>query len=189
MTNPIIPYNPKLKQFAKNLRNNSTLSEVLLWGKIKNKALGVEFHRQVPISEFIVDFYCHELKLAIEIDGESHQYKYEYDFTRQSVLESYGIFFIRFTDLEVKQNMNNVIRVLEITIETLTSSIDIALIEKNIPLPPSKGEFSPTLLQRGNLDLPHSLGECRLHKSNNQNDKQSNQQQITKSTNNQINTK
>jgi very-short-patch-repair endonuclease len=187
VTNPIIPYNPKLKQFAKNLRNNSTLSEVLLWGKIKNKALGVEFHRQVPISEFIVDFYCHELKLAIEIDGESHQYKYEYDFTRQSVLESYGIFFIRFTDLEVKQNMNNVIRALEITIETLTSTNITPAQAKHSPC--LSKDIPPAPLQRGNLGLPHSLGECRLHKSNNQNDKQSNQQQITKSTNNQINTK
>ena len=131
MTNPIIPYNPKLKQFARDLRNNSTLSEVLLWKKIKNKALGVEFHRQVPINEFIVDFYCHELKLVIEIDGESHQYKYEHDFTRQSILENCGISFIHFTDLEVKQNMNNVIRTLEITIETL----------QHPPYPPSKGEF------------------------------------------------
>ena len=70
--NTIIPYNPKLKQFARDLRNNSTLSEVLLWRQIKGQTLKYEFHRQVPIDEFIVDFYCHELKLAIEIDGDSH---------------------------------------------------------------------------------------------------------------------
>ena len=120
MRNPIIPYNPKLKQLARDLRNNSTLSEVLLWKNIKNKSLGVEFHRQVPINEFIVDFYCHELKLAIEIDGESHNYKYEYDLSRQGVLEKYGISFVRFTDLEVKQDMYNVIRTLELKIAELT---------------------------------------------------------------------
>lgn len=61
MRNKIIPYNPKLKEYARYLRKNSTISEVLLWKKIKNKSLGIEFHRQVPILEFIVDFYCHEL--------------------------------------------------------------------------------------------------------------------------------
>jgi len=61
MKNKIIPYNPKLKELARELRKNSTLSEVLLWLKIKAKVMGVEFHRQVPIGNFIVDFYCHEL--------------------------------------------------------------------------------------------------------------------------------
>ena len=130
MRNPIIPYNPKLKQLARDLRNNSTLSEVLLWKKIKNKSLGGEFHRQIPINEFIVDFYCHELKLAIEIDGESHNYKYEYDLSRQAILENYGISFVRFTDLEVKQNMSNVIRTLEFKITELTLPTS--------PQPPSK---------------------------------------------------
>ena len=72
MPNKIIPYNPRLKQFARKLRNKSTLSEVLLWKQIKAKALGVEFHRQVPIDKYVVDFYSHELFLAIEIDGISH---------------------------------------------------------------------------------------------------------------------
>jgi very-short-patch-repair endonuclease len=66
--NKILFYNPDLKEAARKLRKNSTLSEILLWQKIKGKALGYEFHRQVPINEFIVDFYCHELKLIIEID-------------------------------------------------------------------------------------------------------------------------
>ena len=66
-------YNPKLKQLARNLRNNSTLSEVLLWNELKGKLFeGYQFMRQKPIGEFIVDFYCPKLKLVIEIDGESH---------------------------------------------------------------------------------------------------------------------
>ena len=84
--NTIIPYNPKLKQFARELRNNSTLSEVLLWRQVKGQALKYEFHRQVPIDEFIVDFYCHELMLAIEIDGNSHNDKFNYDMNRQMKL-------------------------------------------------------------------------------------------------------
>jgi len=84
--NTIIPYNPKLKQFVRDLRNNSTLSEVLLWRQVKGQALKYEFHRQVPIDEFIVDFYCHELMLAIEIDGNSHNDKFNYDMNRQMKL-------------------------------------------------------------------------------------------------------
>ena len=98
MKNKIITYNPKLKEYARQLRNNSTLSEVLLWQKIKNKALGVQFHRQVPLKEYIVDFYCHELMLAIEIDGDSHLYKYNYDKKRQGELENLGFTFLRFSD-------------------------------------------------------------------------------------------
>jgi very-short-patch-repair endonuclease len=99
----IIPYNPKLKPLARKLRNNSTLSEVLLWNKIRKKALGYEFHRQVPISEYIVDFYCHELMLAIEIDGSTHDYNFDYDSNRQKALEELGIRAIRFLDAEVKK--------------------------------------------------------------------------------------
>jgi very-short-patch-repair endonuclease len=83
-TNIILPYNPKLKILARRLRNNSTLAEVLLWQNIKGKSYGYEFHRQLPIDEFIVDFYCHELHLAIEIDGDTHNYIFENDINRQN---------------------------------------------------------------------------------------------------------
>ena len=122
MRNKIIPYNPKLKEYAKQLRNNSTLSEVLLWQKIKNKALGVQFHRQVPIKEYIVDFYCNELMLAIEIDGDSHLYKYDYDQKRQGELEHLGITFLRFSDFDVKQNMFSVALALEHVVFEMNSS-------------------------------------------------------------------
>ena len=119
MKNKIIPYNPKLKEYARELRKNSTLSEVILWKNIKNKALGVQFHRQVPMLEYIVDFYCHELMLAIEIDGDSHLYKYEYDSKRQGELEKEGVIFFRFTDLDVKQNMFSVGITLEQVVQEL----------------------------------------------------------------------
>ena len=98
----IIPYNPKLREFARYLRNNSTLSEVLLWKEIKNKALGVEFKRQVPILEYIVDFYCQELKLAIEVDGHIHDFRYVEDKVRQEQIEQWGITFIRFSNEDIK---------------------------------------------------------------------------------------
>ena len=121
MPNKIIPYNPALKNLARKLRKESTLSEVLLWQKIKGKSLGVEFHRQVPIDAYIVDFYCHELMMAIEIDGNSHEIEtvYENDIVRQERLENLGVRFIRFNDNDVKKDMANVIRALEGFVETL----------------------------------------------------------------------
>ena len=114
--NKLIKYNPGLRTKARELRNNSTFSEILLWIKIKGKSLGYEFHRQVPIDEYIVDFYCHELNLAIEIDGSSHDHKYDYDLRRQYELERLGVKFIRFDDIDIKRNMNDVLRALEIVI-------------------------------------------------------------------------
>jgi very-short-patch-repair endonuclease len=112
----LIYYNPGLKEKARQLRNESTFSEILLWLKIKKRALGYEFHRQVPIDEYIADFYCHELKHAIEIDGSSHDNKYEYDLRRQKRLESLGVTLVRFDDIDVKRNMNDVLRALEVVI-------------------------------------------------------------------------
>ena len=90
----IIPYNQSLKELAKQLRKNMTLSEVLLWNELKqNKILGYDFDRQRPIGEYIVDFYCKELSLAIEIDGDTHIYKYDYDEKRQLDLEKLGVRF------------------------------------------------------------------------------------------------
>ena len=104
-----IPYNGKLKDYARELRNNSTLSEVLLWKHIRKNALGVQFNRQYIIDNYIVDFYAPELNLAIEIDGDSHDDKFDYDIVRQTKLEQKGIIFIRFSDLTVKQNITDVL--------------------------------------------------------------------------------
>ena len=91
-----------------------TLSEVLLWNKLKQKQmLGYDFDRQRPIDKFIVDFYCKDLKLAIEIDGESHNYKYSEDIERQKRLENLGVRFLRFTDMQVKKDIFNVLRAIE----------------------------------------------------------------------------
>ena len=114
--NKLITYNPILKDLARQLRKNSTLAEVLLWQNIKGKSYGYEFHRQVPIDEFIVDFYCHEFRLAIEIDGNTHDYNYNKDEERQKILEGFGISFLRFGDQDVKRNINDVLRAIEISI-------------------------------------------------------------------------
>ena len=122
--NRLISYNPSLKEKARQLRNESTFSEILLWLKIKGKTFGYEFHRQVPIDEYIVDFYCHELRLAIEVDGSSHDTKYEYDLRRQRRLEALGVRFIRFEDIDVKKRMNDVLRALEIVISEIEKQKD-----------------------------------------------------------------
>ena len=121
--NKLISYKPKLRKFARYLRNNSTLSEILLWKEIKGKAFGYEFHRQVPIDNYIVDFYCHELMLAIEIDGSSPDFKYDYDKRRQGKLEKLGVIFIRFDDLEIKKDMFNVLLELQQKIEDIEESL------------------------------------------------------------------
>ena len=118
MTRKIIPYNNKLKPLARKLRNDSTLSEVLLWNYLKGRQMkNYDFHRQKPLLNFIVDFFCHELMLVIEIDGESHNDKYEEDIFRQKELEGIGLQFLRFDDIEVKKNMDNVLRTIDGWIE------------------------------------------------------------------------
>ncbi|MBA9079178.1 endonuclease domain-containing protein [Rufibacter quisquiliarum] len=109
MPNRIIPYRQDLKVKARELRNNSTLGKILLWQEIKQKSLGYEFHRQVPLLDFVVDFFCHELLLAIEVDGDSHDHTFDYDKQRQKALETYGIRLLRFDDKEVKFEMRYVL--------------------------------------------------------------------------------
>lgn len=111
-----LPYDTSLKDFSRKLRNNSTLSEVLLWNELKNKKMmGYQFNRQKPLGKYIVDFYCKPLNLVIEVDGESHGHEdiYLNDIKRQQVLESKGLTFLRFDDMEVKFALNNVLRSIE----------------------------------------------------------------------------
>ena len=108
----IYPYNPKLKLLARKLRNNSTYAEVLLWNQLKNKKLkGYDFHRQKPILNYILDFFCHELFLAIEVDGITHDNEIQQakDKVRQSEIEELGITFLRFDDMDIKTQMDGVI--------------------------------------------------------------------------------
>jgi len=71
-----ISYHPKLKELARKLRNNSTKSEIKLWQYLKSKRMmGYDFHRQKPIDNYIVDFFCNKLQLAIELDGYTHTFK------------------------------------------------------------------------------------------------------------------
>ena len=112
----IIPYNPNLKEFARQLRNNSTKAEVILWQKLKNKQMyGYDFHRQKPIGNYIIDFFCQELMLAIEVDGYSHQLEevYDKDIIKTQKLNQLGISLLRFTDNEVLKDTFNVLLAIE----------------------------------------------------------------------------
>ena len=110
MRRKIIPYNPKLKERAKELRKNMTQTEIMLWLELKGKKMrGYDFDRQRPIDNYIVDFYCKDLMLALEIDGESHYGNEKKDFKRQRKIESYGVKFLRFDDLEVRYKMEKVL--------------------------------------------------------------------------------
>jgi very-short-patch-repair endonuclease len=111
MRNKIIPYRPDLKKLARELRKNSTLSEILLWKQVRGRSLGCEFHRQVPIDNYIVDLFCHELMLCIEIDGCSHDLSdvAKNDQVRQHRLETLGVRFMRINDRDIKKDIGNVV--------------------------------------------------------------------------------
>jgi very-short-patch-repair endonuclease len=116
MRRTLIPYKPYLKVLARKLRNNGTLGEVLLWRELNNKQFyGYDFHRQKPLLDYIVDFYCAELNLIIEIDGQYHTYEEQYklDLLREKELEAYNLTILRFTEHEVRKDMFNVLRTIE----------------------------------------------------------------------------
>ena len=119
-----LPYNPKLKELARRLRKNMTRGEVILWQRLKCKQVrGYDFDRQRPIDQFIVDFYCKQLMLAIEIDGSSHdsEQAQQRDRERQSRLESLGVRFLRFRESEVRNNTDAVVDAIESWIITHSS--------------------------------------------------------------------
>jgi len=103
---------PQHKNIRRVLRQQPITCERILWGKIRNKRLGgFKFKRQFSIGRFIVDFYCAEAKLAIEIDGATHGNDKEarYDEMRQKFLQEQGLFVKRYTNTEVKENLESVL--------------------------------------------------------------------------------
>ena len=104
-----LPYNPELKQTARELRQNQTPAEKKLWNNYF-KTFKYRVVRQRPIDYFIVDFYCAALKLVIEVDGESlfTNDSIAYDLERTQLLEGYGLKVIRFTNDEVMKTFEGV---------------------------------------------------------------------------------
>jgi very-short-patch-repair endonuclease len=103
---------PNIFEKATALRKNMTLAELILWKKLKDRKLfKSKFRRQHPVNIFVVDFYCHEYKLAVEIDGEIHLNKEanEYDSERTNNLNKFGIKVLRFSNYQIIFNIDSVI--------------------------------------------------------------------------------
>ncbi len=108
------PYNKNLKQASRDLRNNMTSAEKLLWSRLRNKQiLGLQFYRQKPILNFIVDFYCPAVNLVIECDGGQHFTKdgLEADRIRDDALAQLGLKVLRFDNGQVIGQVDDVVEV------------------------------------------------------------------------------
>lgn len=118
----MLPYNKKLKARSRKLRSSMTDAEIALWVKLRRKQLhGLQFYRQKPLGNFIVDFYCPAAQLVIENDGGQH-YKKDgtiRDGLRDVYLESLGLNVLRFSNLEVLGNMDGVIAAIVEHLETV----------------------------------------------------------------------
>ena len=98
------------KDLRKALRSNMTSAEACLWLTLKGRgAGGMKFRRQQGIGPYILDFYCPERKLCVELDGSSHDYRYDYDEQRTAYLNGQGIRVVRFTNEQVFSCMNSVV--------------------------------------------------------------------------------
>jgi very-short-patch-repair endonuclease len=110
----------KLFERRKDLRNDSTPEEILLWLQLKNSQLGFKFRRQHSIGGYIVDFYCPSKKLVVEIDGPSHSTKEgrEYDEIRTKFFKGLDVKVIRFTNLEVATKTQDIIKKIKLELTT-----------------------------------------------------------------------
>ncbi len=103
---------PKTIKRAKELRRNLTLPEVILWRELRGRKLdGARFRRQHPIGPFILDFYCDEAKLAVEVDGNSHQLpaQAQHDRRRTAWLEARGVAVLRVYARDVLENLEGAV--------------------------------------------------------------------------------
>lgn len=114
-------FHPIILQHAREMRHPQTPAEATLWRYLRNRNLGFKFRRQHPIVRFIIDFYCAELKLCIEIDGDTHveEDQQEYDGAKTEYLEMLGRTIIRFTNEDVRYNIQAVVQVIRETCDEL----------------------------------------------------------------------
>ena len=110
---------------AKELRENMTHAELVLWEYVRQRPLGFKFRRQHPLGIYVVDFYCHQLKLIIEVDGSVHDLKevQEADLVRQRQLEIDGLKVIRFTNEEILKTKEVVIERINFLINELSKTV------------------------------------------------------------------
>ena len=137
-----------LKEVAakrRNLRNTLTPQEILLWSRLKGKALGCKFRRQHSIGKYIVDFCCPERKLIVELDGSQHgeESAERYDRLRTEYLQKLGYSVLRFWNNEVNGNLEGV---LDRILEELNHTTPSPSSQRNTPPPPPSG--TPPQLRR-----------------------------------------
>jgi very-short-patch-repair endonuclease len=109
-----LPIWAKIKPLARQYRLEPTPAEAFLWSRLRfHQIVGIKFRRQHPIDRFIVDFYCHQAKLIIEVDGAVHEYSKEEDAIRQEFLECMGFKVLRFQNEEVLNDIVRVVRQIE----------------------------------------------------------------------------
>jgi len=116
--------NKDLKKRAVELRNNMTKAEIVLWSRLRMRQVaGLKFRRQQPIFDYIVDFYCHEIKLVIEVDGEIHTLpeQRKSDMLRNKILTINGYNVIHFSNHEIETNLDSVIKKIKSIIACLLS--------------------------------------------------------------------
>ena len=102
---------PLIQQRARELRRRATEAEKILWERLRNRRLrGLKFRRQHPLGPYIVDFYCAAHRLVVEIDGPIHALQQEKDALRAQYLNMYGYRVLRFTNEEVLQDIETVLR-------------------------------------------------------------------------------
>jgi very-short-patch-repair endonuclease len=107
---------PELLRMASDLRKNMTPAEKMLWERLRNRQLmGYRFRRQHPIFEFVVDFFCYEAMLVVEVDGDVHDnsFQAERDAERAKILNSFGIKELRFRNEDVRQKIGSVLNKIE----------------------------------------------------------------------------
>ncbi len=114
----------EMKQRRRELRNNQTPAEKIMWEHLRNrKLLGIKFRRQYSVDYYVIDFYAPSLKLAIEIDGGIHNIpeQKEYDKIREEHIKNYGIKILRIKNEEIFENLHNVLSRIEETIKSISS--------------------------------------------------------------------
>lgn len=116
--------NRELMKKARVLRSNMTLAEIILWSRLRSKKIdGYKFRRQQPMFDYVIDFYCDELKLIIEVDGEIHSLteKVNSDIKRDKILKINGYNLIRLSNFEIVTDIDETIRKIKTFIKSILS--------------------------------------------------------------------
>jgi very-short-patch-repair endonuclease len=115
----------EMQERRRQLRSNMTFCEKLVWMYLRKHKMKVRFLRQYSIDNYVIDFYCPALKLAVEIDGSVHDEitQKEYDIERQKYIEGYGVKFVRIRNEELSANPNKAFSKIEDEIDKIVKTI------------------------------------------------------------------